>query len=100
MPNRLGAHGGKREGAGRKAHGIKGLAKHLPQDIAGLVLVEIQAHKKWLQLANSTDEKIQLDTMKYLTDRAYGKAKQAIDLAADVSAEVVHRVVFSGQSGR
>jgi hypothetical protein len=77
--------GGKRPGAGRKPSTIKGIAKKLPKASAELLLAEINANSKWVTLANSDDERIQLETLKYLTDRAYGKARQAID--ANVCAE-------------
>lgn len=85
--------GGKRPGAGRKPSTIKGIAKKLPKESAALLLAEINAHEKWVSLANSTDERIQLETLKYLTDRAYGKARQAIQatVKGDQPLEVVVR---------
>ena len=74
------AKGGKRAGAGRKPSTIKGIAKRLPADSAALILTEIRANQRWVELANSEDERIRLDTLKYLTDRAHGKAPQSIDL--------------------
>jgi hypothetical protein len=71
--------GGKRPGAGRKQSTIKGIAKKLPKETTELLLAEINANSKWITLANSSDERIQLETLKYLTDRAYGKSRQAID---------------------
>lgn len=72
------ARGGRREGAGRKPHKMKGLLKQLPPDSAALILADMDANKKWRDLADSKDERIVLETLKYLTDRAYGKAKQVI----------------------
>ena len=72
--------GGKRAGAGRKPSTIKGVTKRLSGDIAALVLSEIKAQQKWVELADSEDERIRLETLKYLTDRAYGKAKRVMDL--------------------
>lgn len=69
--------GGKRPGAGRKPSTIKGIAKKLPKESAELLLAEINAHSKWLSLANSNDERIMLETLKYLSDRAYGKPQVA-----------------------
>lgn len=71
--------GGKRPGAGRKPSTIKGIMKKLPAESAELILAEIKAQSKWVALANSEDERIVLDTMKYLTDRAYGKASQSLE---------------------
>uniref|UniRef100_E6QIE2 Uncharacterized protein n=1 Tax=mine drainage metagenome TaxID=410659 RepID=E6QIE2_9ZZZZ len=87
--------GGKRPGAGRKPSTIKGIAKNLPKESAELLLAEINAHSKWLSLAESADERIRLETLKYLTDRAYGKARQAIEHTSDQDAplEVIIRRV-------
>lgn len=71
--------GGKTAGAGRKPSTLKGIAKLLPRETAELLLAEINAHKKWVNLANSDDERIVLESLKYLTDRAYGKANQAVE---------------------
>jgi hypothetical protein len=74
--------GGKRPGAGRKPSTIKGIAKKLPRESAEVLLAEINANSKWVSLANSADERIVLDTLKYLSDRAYGKARQSIEASA------------------
>lgn len=71
--------GGKRAGAGRKPSTLSGIAKKLPRESAELILSEIKAQSKWVKLAGSEDERIVLDTLKYLTDRAYGKAPQAME---------------------
>jgi hypothetical protein len=87
--------GGKRAGAGRKPSTIKGIARKLPRESAELILAEIKANRKWIELANSEDERIVLDVMKYMTDRAYGKAAQAMELSGPEGGaiEVVKRVV-------
>jgi len=36
---------------------------------------------KWKSLVNSEDERISLDALKYLTDRLYGKASQALAIS-------------------
>jgi hypothetical protein len=71
--------GGKRAGAGRKPSTIKGIVKKLPKDTAVLILSEINANSKWKTLSESKDERVQLEVLKYLTDRAHGKAKQKIE---------------------
>jgi hypothetical protein len=78
----MAARGGKRPGAGRKPSTIKGITKKLPRESAELLLAEINANSMWLVLAKSKDERIRLETLKYLTDRAYGKARQSIDATA------------------
>jgi hypothetical protein len=80
--------GGKRPGAGRKPSTIKGIAKILPKESAEILLAEINAHLKWVSLANSGDERIVLETLKYLSDRAYGKPRQAIEASAAQRTEV------------
>jgi hypothetical protein len=72
----MAAKGGKRPGAGRKPSTLKGIAKKLPRESAELLLAEINANEKWVALANSDDERIQLEVLKYLSDRAYGKPRQ------------------------
>ncbi len=72
----MASKGGKRPGAGRKPSTLKGIAKRLPRETAELLLAEINANAKWAALANSDDERIVLETLKYLSDRAYGKPRQ------------------------
>ncbi|MFZ0273955.1 MAG: hypothetical protein WB524_11840 [Acidobacteriaceae bacterium] len=89
--------GGRRPGAGRKPSTLKGVLKRLPAKSAELVLAEIDANSKWLRLADSEDERIVLETLKYLTDRAYGKAKQVMDM--DHAGGLTLRVEHIGASG-
>ena len=84
--------GGKRPGAGRKPSTLKGIAKRLPRESAELLLAEINANAKWVALANSNDERIQLDVLKYLSDRAYGKSRQDNTVAV-APVEHVERVL-------
>lgn len=64
----------------------------MPSETAELILTEIKANKKWVDLANSKDERISLDTMKYLTDRAYGKPKQSLEHSGDGGGPIVFQV--------
>jgi len=86
--------GGKRPGAGRKPSTIKGISKRLPRESAELILAEIKANSMWLRLADSKDERIRLETLKYLTDRAFGKARQSIEATAErnVGLVLIHSV--------
>ena len=70
------ALGGKRPGAGRKSNASKLLEAGFVASWFTASFQEI----KWKSLVNSTDERISLEAMKYLTDRLHGKAAQAIDL--------------------
>ena len=68
--------GGVRPGAGRKTNAVKALAAGFVADFFGLG----EQEKLWKSMLTSDDEKIRLDAGKYLTDRLYGKAPQAVDL--------------------
>ncbi len=48
---------------------------------------------KWESLANSKDERVSLDAMKYLSDRLYGKPVQALDNKHSGEFEVIKRVI-------
>lgn len=86
-------HGGHRPGAGRKPWTLKGIAKKLPRESAELILAEIKANEKWVILANSKKEAIVLETLKYLTDRAYGKAKQAMEVTGAHGGPIQHEYI-------
>lgn len=70
MPGR----GGKRKGAGRKSKGFKLLDAGF---IADWFTSDFQ-RIKWKRLLDDEDSKVVADTMKYLTDRIYGKPIQGI----------------------
>ena len=88
--------GGKRPGAGRKPSTLKGIAKRLPRESAELLLAEINANAKWVALANSRDERIQLEVLKYLSDRAYGKPRQDNTVAVATAQPVLTLNDFYG----
>lgn len=48
------------------------------KEIAATVLEKVGEIEIWEGLCTSKDEKIRLDAMKYLTDRARGKATQPV----------------------
>jgi hypothetical protein len=73
----MAGRGGFRKGAGRKSNAFKLIeagfvAPWFTADFQGI---------KWNSLVNSKDEKIALDALKYLTDRLYGKASQALAIS-------------------
>lgn len=70
--------GGKRPGAGRKPSTLKGVLRKLPTATAELILAEINAHQRLVDLANSKDEQVALKTIIFLWEQARGKAKQVI----------------------
>jgi hypothetical protein len=79
--------GGVRPGSGRKSNASKLLNAGFA---APWFTTEFQ-RTKWLSFLGSDDEKIALDAFKYVTDRLYGKAHQAIDFRGEL--EVIKRVV-------
>jgi hypothetical protein len=94
------SRGGHRPGAGRKPSTISGIVKKLPKDSAELILSEIKANKKWIELANSEDEYVVLGVLKYLTDRAYGKAKQSIEASGKDGGPIIFRLERIGQEAK
>jgi hypothetical protein len=83
----MGINGGKRPGAGRKSN----VAKLLAAKFAAPFFSELEQTKHWKSLLASGDEKVRLDTVKYLTDRLYGKSPQSVDLNANL--DIITRVV-------
>jgi len=79
--------GGARKNAGRKSNASKLLTAGF---VAPWFTPEFQKIK-WSQLVNSEDQRIAIDAIKYITDRLYGKAHQAIDFKGEL--EVIKRVV-------
>lgn len=82
--------GGARPGSGRKTNAAKALAAGF---IAPFFDLPTQ-QKKWESLLASDDEKVVLDAVKYLTDRMYGKAPQAVDMNLGGEVEVIKRVIL------
>ena len=78
--------GGARPGSGRKPKAQKLLEAGF---VANWFSAEFQ-EIKWRKLVESEDEKIQLDAMKYLTDRLYGKATQPVDVNGEL--KLAHRI--------
>lgn len=70
--------GGKTPGAGRKTNAAKALAAGFTAEYFGLK----EQEKLWKSMLASEDEKTRLDAGKYLTDRLYGKAPQAVDMTS------------------
>ncbi len=68
--------GGKREGSGRKPKTIKIVRKVM----AEAVLAGIDETAAWRKLLQSKDERIALESLKYLTNRRDGLPAQSIAL--------------------
>jgi hypothetical protein len=78
----MAGRGGFRRGAGRKSKASKLIQAGF---VASWFTAEFQ-EIKWKSFLESEDQRIAFDACKYLTDRLFGKAPQAVDL--DVSANV------------
>jgi hypothetical protein len=83
------SHGGKRKGAGRKPKTLKALLKGLPRVNADLILQEVDANQKYKELACSRDERLRFEVLKYLTDRACGKAGTVAPSDGQVDVKVI-----------
>src|ERR1700681_2845361 len=73
------AHGGARPGAGRKP----GARSLVTRSKGEAILETVNEEKIWQRLLRSRNDRIVLDTLKYLTDRRDGKPVQAV--AAEVN---------------
>lgn len=83
------AHGGVRDGAGRKVR----KETELRRSFASGILDDGLEIKLWRQALTSEDARIALDALKAITDHKYGRATQRIagdESAAPLSIEVVH----------
>ena len=85
----MAGRGGIRKGAGRKSNASRLIEAGF---VASWFTAEFQ-EIKWKSFLNSEDEKIALDACKYLSDRLFGKATQAVDMNQSGSLEVIKRVV-------
>ena len=72
----MAGRGGIRRGAGRKSKASKLMEAGF---VASWFTAEFQ-EIKWKSFIDSDDERIALDATKYLTDRLYGKASQAVEM--------------------
>ena len=53
------------------------------------ILGSVDEKALWGRLLSSADDRIRLDTLKYLTDRRDGKARQTIEASALLAAQTV-----------
>ncbi len=83
-----GRHGGARPGAGRPL-GSLGKKKLATKDIAHKILAGIDQEKAWRELMESEDQRIRLEALRYLSDRAYGKATQGIELQGGADFQII-----------
>ncbi len=81
------ARGGKREHAGRKPSTIKGLVKKLGKFDAEALLAKINSNQKWMALSKCGEPRVELEVMKYLTDRAFGKVSQPLEHSGRITLE-------------
>jgi len=89
----MGAHGGKRDGSGRKSKAQKLIEASFVADWFTQEFQEI----KWKQLLASEDEKVVGRAMEYLTDRMFGKATQKVEASgpdgSPFKAEIIVKLV-------
>ena len=76
--------GGKREGAGRKPT-VKSTTNTLRKKTAEEILSKVDEETLWAGLLNSEDQKIRLESLKYLTDRRDGKPAQSTALTLNAA---------------
>jgi hypothetical protein len=79
--------GGFRKGAGRKSNASKLIEAGFVADWFTADYQQI----KWKSFLESEDERIALDATKYLTDRLFGKATQALTHSGDANEPLVVR---------
>ena len=72
----MAGRGGFRKGAGRESNASKLMEAGF---VASWFTADFQ-EIKWKSFLESDDQRIALDATKYLTDRLFGKASQAVDL--------------------
>lgn len=85
--------GGKREGAGRKKGGVNSATLAL-KDRSAMILHRANAPALWEKLLKSEDMRLVQDTLKYLTDRVYGKPAQAVTLSGGTEPiKVIHEFI-------
>jgi hypothetical protein len=80
--SKMSSRGGRRPGAGRKSKATKLLE-------AGFVCTyfgPLEQENFWKSMLDSKDERVRLDAGKYLTNRLYGRAAQAVQM--NVNAEL------------
>ena len=83
-------YGGKRAGAGRKPKAVTQPLK----DISADVLKTVDARAIWIKLLQCDELRIVQDTIKYLTDRVYGKPTQALQVSGGTEPiKVIHEFI-------
>ena len=85
----MAGRGGFREGAGRKSKASKLIEAGF---VADWFTPEYQ-RIKWKSFLESEDQRIALDATKYLTDRLFGKATQAMTHSGDSVEPLIVRII-------
>jgi len=80
----MAGRGGFRNGAGRKSKASKLIEAGFVADWFTADYQQI----KWKSFLESKDERIALDATKYLSDRLYGKASQAVEMTGGVGGPI------------
>ena len=83
----VGTHGGRRPGAGRPTGALNRLTRPVKKSAAAQGAASIE---RLVQLRdNAESEQVQFAASRELLDRAYGRARQEIDVTADRSIRVI-----------
>ena len=85
--SKVAGKGGRTPGAGRKPNAVKLMQVKFAAPFFG----EARQATIWKSMLASKDEKVVLDAAKYLSDRIYGKAPQALELSGELA--VMKRVI-------
>jgi hypothetical protein len=77
--------GGLRLGAGRKPKEITELKRKLQKNFAAAILTDGEESRLWREHLMSKDPRVSIDALKAMSEHKHGKAKQTLDLDANVN---------------
>jgi hypothetical protein len=80
--------GGQKGNSGSKPK-RKFRLRGLPKVNADLILQEVSATARWIELARSQDKKLRFEVLRYLTDRSCGKPATVTSFDGQVAVKVV-----------
>lgn len=79
------AKGGLRLGAGRKPNEITEMRRKLKRNFAALILSDGEEARLWREHLMSKNPKVSIEALKAISEHKHGKAKQTLDLDANVN---------------
>lgn len=89
----MASKGGLRPGAGRKPKAVEERTRKIKRNFAEAILSDELEKRMWIQALQSGNDKVCFDALKAMSEFKHGKAKQSIDLDANVN--VVASVVVN-----